>query len=151
MVTRERATSILNVVERELLTPRGLRTLSPSDPNYTGRYEGGPGSRDGAYHQGTVWPWLMGPYITALVKTFGRTAGQRFAATWLEDFQHHLQEACLGQVSEIFDGDTPHAPRGCVAQAWSVAELLRAIVEDVEQPAGYSTLPSLCVSTWGIE
>jgi predicted glycogen debranching enzyme len=147
MVTRERATSILNVVERELLTPRGLRTLSPSDPNYIGRYEGGPGSRDGAYHEGTVWPWLMGPYITALGKTFGRSAGQRFAAMWLEDFQHHLHEACLGQVSEIFDGDAPHAPRGCVAQAWSVAELLRAIVEDVEQPAGYSTLPSLCVST----
>ena len=134
MVSKERAVSILRVIERELLTPRGLRTLSPSDQNYTGRYEGGPGSRDGAYHQGTVWPWLMGPYITAYVKTFGREAGRKFAAMWLENFQQHLQEACLGQVSEIFDGDAPHAPRGCVAQAWSVAELLRAIVEYVEQP-----------------
>jgi len=76
----------------------------------------------------------MGSYITAYIKTFGRKAGQTFAATWLENFQQHLSEACLGQVSEIFDGDAPHAPRGCVAQAWSVGELLRAIVEDIEQP-----------------
>src|SRR5689334_11679279 len=130
MVSKERAVSILGVIERELLTPRGLRTLSPSDPNYIGRYEGGPGSRDGAYHQGTVWPWLMGPYITAYVKTFGRKAGRRLAAMWLENFQQHFHEACLGQVSEIFDGDAPHTPRGCVAQAWSVAELLRAVVEE---------------------
>ena len=134
MVTKDRAVSILKVVERELLTPRGLRTLSPSDPNYIGRYEGGPASRDGAYHQGTVWPWLIGPYITAYFKIFGRKAGRKFAAMWLENFQPHLHEAGVGQVSEIFDGDAPHAPRGCVAQAWSVAELLRAIVEDIEQP-----------------
>lgn len=134
MVSKERAISILRVVEGELLTPRGLRTLSPSDPNYIGRYEGGPGTRDGAYHQGTVWPWLMGPYITASVKALGREAGRRLAAIWLNNFQQHLHEACLGQVSEIFDGDAPHTPRGCVAQAWSVAELLRAIVEDIEQP-----------------
>src|SRR5689334_3658183 len=134
MVPKERATSILRVVERELLTPRGLRTLSPSDPNYVGSYEGGPATRDGAYHQGTVWPWLIGPYITAYVKTFGKDAGRDFAATWLENFEQHLHEAGLGQVSEIFDGDPPHNPRGCIAQAWSVAELLRAIVEDVQQP-----------------
>jgi predicted glycogen debranching enzyme len=134
MVPKERATSILGVIERELLTPRGLRTLSPADPNYIGRYEGGPSRRDGAYHQGTVWPWLMGPFITASIKTFGRREGRRFAAVWLENFQQHLSEACLSQVSEIFDGDAPHIPRGCVAQAWSVAELLRALVEDIEQP-----------------
>jgi predicted glycogen debranching enzyme len=134
MITRDRAVSILSVIERELLTPRGLRTLSLSDPNYIGRYEGGPSSRDSAYHQGTVWPWLMGPYISAYIKTFGRKAGRRFAAMWLDNFQQHLSEACLDQVSEIFDGDAPHAPRGCVAQAWSVAELLRAVVEDVERP-----------------
>ena len=133
IITQERAVRILSVIERDLLTPRGLRTLAPSDPNYIGRYEGGPATRDGAYHQGTVWPWLMGPYITAYVKTFGPTAGQRFASLWLENFQPHLHEACVGQISEIFDGDAPHAPRGCVAQAWSVAELLRAIVEDLEQ------------------
>ena len=133
MVPKDRAVSILSVIERELLTLRGLRTLSPSDPNYIGRYEGAPGTRDGAYHQGTVWPWLMGAYITASVKTLGRK-GRRLAAAWLENFQQHLLEAGLGQVSEIFDGDAPHAPRGCIAQAWSVAELLRAIVEDIEQP-----------------
>jgi glycogen debranching enzyme len=140
MVATDRAASILKVVERELLTPRGLRTLSPSDPNYIGRYEGAPATRDGAYHQGTVWPWLMGPYITAAVKTLGRDTGRRLAATWLENFEPHLHEACLGQVSEIFAGDAPHAPRGCVAQAWSVAELLRALVEDVEQPLTSSSV-----------
>ena len=134
MLSEERSASVLRVIERELLTPRGLRTLSPSDPNYIGRYEGNPGSRDAAYHQGTVWPWLMGPFITAYIKTFGGKAGRRFASSWLENFQPHLHEACLGQVSEIFDGDAPHAPRGCIAQAWSVAELLRAIVEYVHQP-----------------
>ena len=135
MVTSKRARSIMSAVERELLTPRGLRTLSPTDANYIGRYEGDPRSRDGAYHQGTVWPWLMGPFITAYVKTFGRKAGQDFANEWLSQFQAHLNEACLGQVSEIFDGDAPHTPRGCVAQAWSVAELLRAAIENV-----YSTI-----------
>jgi glycogen debranching enzyme len=71
----------------------------------------------------------MGSYITAYVKSFGRKAGREFAAKWIENFEAHLHEACLGQVSEIFDGDAPHAPRGCVAQAWSVAELLRAVIE----------------------
>ena len=136
MVSKARAESILRVVERELLTPRGLRTLSPCDPNYIGRYEGDPRSRDGAYHQGTVWPWLMGPFITAYVKTFGKKAGRRFASDWLSNFEEHLREACLGQVSEIFDGDAPHEPRGCVAQAWSVAELLRAVafIRSVARP-----------------
>ena len=133
MIAKQRAVSVLRVVERELLTPRGLRTLSPADPKYIGRYEGGPAVRDGAYHEGTVWPWLMGPYITAYTRIFGKKAGHRFAAMWLENFQDHLREACLGQVSEIFDGDAPHAPRGCVAQAWSVAELIRAAVENVDQ------------------
>lgn len=131
MVSKARARSILRVVERELLTPRGLRTLSPTDSRYVGRYEGDPRSRDGSYHQGTVWPWLMGPYITAHVKTFGENAGRRFATEWLKNFEDHLTEACLDQVSEIFDGDPPHTPRGCVAQAWSVAELLRTAVENV--------------------
>lgn len=131
MLSKERAASVLRVVERELLTPRGLRTLSPHDPNYIGRYEGDPRKRDGAYHQGTVWPWLMGPYISSYMKIFGKKAGRKFATEWFEQFQQHLDEACLGQVSEIFDGDAPHTPRGCVAQAWSVSELLRAAIEDV--------------------
>jgi len=131
MVSQERAESILRVVESELLTPRGLRTLSPSDPRYHGRYEGDSLGRDSVYHQGTVWPWLMGAYITAYVKTFGRKIGREVAAAWLQKFGEHFDEACLGQVSEIFDGDSRHAARGCLAQAWSVAELLRASVEDV--------------------
>ena len=146
MLANDRAVSILKVVERELLTPRGLRTLSPSDPNYIGRYEGGPGSRDGAYHQGTVWPWLMGPYLSAYVKTFGRETGREFGASWLKNFEEHLHEAGLGQVSEIFDGDSPHTPRGCVAQAWSIAELLRTIAEDLAQrdsPAVHDKAPTL--------
>ena len=131
MVSAERAEQILQVIERELLAPRGLRTLAPSDPRYAGRYQGDSRSRDSVYHQGTAWPWLMGPYITAYVKTFGEKAGRDVAAEWLEEFSKHLGEGCLGQVSEIFDGDAPYAPRGCVAQAWSVAEILRAAVEDV--------------------
>ena len=133
MVPKERAASILSVVERELLTPRGLRTLSPKDPNYVGLYQGGPRERDAVYHQGTVWPWLMGPYITAVAKTFGKEKGRTFATAWFEDFHGHLRDACLGQVSEIFDGDAPHHPRGCVAQAWSVSELLRAAIACREQ------------------
>ncbi len=128
MLSKDKAASVLRVVEQELLTPRGLRTLSPNDPNYIGRYEGDPRHRDGAYHQGTVWPWLIGPYITAYIKTFGKRAGRKFATTWLEQFHDHFHEACLGQVSEIFDGDAPHAPRGCVAQAWSVSELLESAI-----------------------
>ena len=142
MISKGRAASILRVVERELLTPRGLRTLSPSDPRYIGRYQGDPRSRDGAYHQGTVWPWLMGGYLTAYVKTFGEKTGREVAAEWLTNFDEHLSEACLGQVSEIFDGDAPFTPRGCVAQAWSVAELLRAAVEQV-----YIPLPTSRVAT----
>ncbi len=131
IIAPDKAEPVLRVIERDLLTPRGLRTLSPRDPNYIGRYVGGPRDRDSAYHQGTVWPWLMGPYLSAYIRTFGHDSGRRFAADWLEGFKVHLDEACLGQVSEIFDGDAPHAPKGCVAQAWSVAELLRVAVEDV--------------------
>ena len=131
MVSDDRAKSVMHVAERHLLTSRGLRTLSPTDSQYRPHYEGDPLSRDGAYHQGTVWPWLMGPYIKAYCKAFGAPAGREFGEDWLNNFHPHLEEACLGQVSEIFDGDEPHHPRGCVAQAWSVAELLRAAVEDV--------------------
>jgi glycogen debranching enzyme len=86
--------------------------------------------RDSAYHQGTVWPWLLGPFITAYVKTHG-PASRETARAWLSHFQSHLSEAGLGSVSEIFDGDAPHTPRGCIAQAWSVAELLRVSREDL--------------------
>ena len=86
-------------------------------------------SRDGAYHQGTVWGWLIGPFITAYLKANGNAdAARQQAREWINGFLPHLSEAGLGQVSEIFDGDAPHAPRGCAAQAWSVAELLRVAV-----------------------
>ena len=109
-----------------------LRSLAPSDPQYRGRYTGGPIERDGAYHQGTVWPWLMGPFITAYVKVNGGSdAARRQAAEWLAPLHDHLADAGLGHISEIFDGDAPHRPCGCIAQAWSVAEVLRAYIEDV--------------------
>ena len=130
MVPPGRARSILAVAERELLTPYGLRTLSPKDPRYCPRYEGDQIQRDSAYHQGTVWPWLLGPFITAYVKTHGRDAREK-ARGWLGKFPAHLSEAGLGSISEIFDGDPPHAPRGCIAQAWSVAEILRVTAEDL--------------------
>jgi predicted glycogen debranching enzyme len=132
MLTEEKARLVVEVVERELLTPYGLRSLARSDSRYRGRYEGGPEMRDGAYHQGTVWAWLLGPFITAYVRAHGRSAeSKRRAAAWLVPPCEHLKEAGLGHVSEIFDGDAPHTPRGCIAQAWSVAEILRAAVEDV--------------------
>ena len=130
LVEGERARRVLSVIDQHLLTPRGLRSLSPSDPAYCARYAGGPWERDGAYHQGTVWAWLIGPYITALCRCHGRAGRQRGRAL-LDGFAEHLHEAGLGTVSEIFDAEPPFAPCGCIAQAWSVAELLRAGVEDV--------------------
>jgi len=131
-VEGERARRVVEAVKRELLTPYGLRTLSPRDPRYRGRYEGDQWQRDGAYHQGTVWPWLLGPFITAFVRVAeDREAARREARGWIAGFRDHLHDAGLGQVSEIFDGDRPHRARGCIAQAWSVAEILRATVEDV--------------------
>jgi predicted glycogen debranching enzyme len=130
MLSRERSKAMLAVVERELLTPYGLRSLAPGDPRYRGRYEGDPRSRDGSYHQGTVWAWLMGPFASAYIRANGgsRRARER-AAGWIEAFSDHLREAGLGQISEIADGDPPHTPRGCIAQAWSVAEVLRVAAE----------------------
>lgn len=132
MLQPERARSVVGIVERELLTPYGLRSLAPSHPNYRGRYEGDSLSRDGAYHQGTVWAWLIGPFINAYLKVNEHSAESRAQArVWLRAFREHLTDAGLGQVSEIFDGDPPHIPRGCIAQAWSVAELLRCEVEEL--------------------
>ncbi len=132
MLPPEKEKLIVDVVTRELLTPLGLRTLSPHDPNYHPRYEGDVRERDSAYHQGTVWPWLMGPFISAYVKVHERSADARKQAeAWLKPFEEHLKTAGLGQISEIADGDPPHTPRGSIAQAWSVAELLRAGVEDI--------------------
>jgi len=134
MLPADKERQIVDVVQRELLTPLGLRSLSPNDAHYRPRYEGGVRERDSAYHQGTVWPWLMGPFISAYVKVHRRSVEARSQAElWFRGFDEHLRTACLGQVSEIADADSPHTPRGCVAQAWSVAELLRAAAEDIYQ------------------
>jgi len=124
------AKRVVDAVQRHLLTPYGLRTLAPSDPQYRGRYEGGPVSRDGAYHQGTVWPWLMGPFISAYLHVNGRTPQTRSQVElWLEEFRRYIEEEGVGQVPEVFDGDAPQRAGGCIAQAWSVAEILRAAVQ----------------------
>jgi predicted glycogen debranching enzyme len=131
MVPKPLARSVLVTVEEHLLTPYGLRTLSPKDPAYRGRYEGGPEKRDSAYHQGTVWPWLLGAYATAFRRVNGdgpkNAKAIRHLLAPLGDF---LLGDGLGQIPEIFDGDAPHRPRGCVAQAWSVAEILRIAVDE---------------------
>jgi glycogen debranching enzyme len=132
ITTGERARAVVRKVEQELLTPYGLRSLSPRHPEYRGRYEGDAYSRDTAYHQGTVWAWLLGPFITAYLRVNDRSPESVATARgWLHNFRAHLREAGLGQISEIFDGDAPHEPRGCVAQAWSVAEILRCELEEV--------------------
>jgi glycogen debranching enzyme len=113
--------------ELELLTTRGLRTLAPKNPAYVGRYLGGPDERDRAYHQGTVWPWLFGFHVEATVRAFpGDDERCSRLAGLLAEFLPHLVGQGLGHVSEVFDGDPPHRPGGAIAQAWSVAELLRA-------------------------
>ena len=127
----DKALRVVEVIEWELLTPYGLRTLSPRDPNYRGQYSGDARTRDEAYHQGTVWPWLLGPFLSAYVQAHGSTAEARErAGRFLDALRRHLRQAGVGQMSEVFDGDPPHRPGGCIAQAWSVAELLRTYVED---------------------
>jgi predicted glycogen debranching enzyme len=126
MLTRERAASIVEVARRDLLTPFGLRTLAPADPQYRGRYEGDPVSRDGAYHQGTVWPWLLGPFIEAyLWVNEGSAEARRQAAEWAKPLMEYMEGEGTGQVPEVFDGDAPQRAGGAIAQAWSVGELLR--------------------------
>ncbi len=135
LLTKPKQKAVLKVIEEELLTPYGLRTLSPHDPAYMGMYRGGEIARDSAYHQGTVWAWLMGAYISGYLNVNGRTAANRKKLEKLLDpFVEHLQQAGLGSISEIFDGDAPHHPRGCISQAWSVAEILRVYVEELSEP-----------------
>jgi predicted glycogen debranching enzyme len=127
VLDRARWQAVMEVIRRDLLTTVGLRSLAPRAPAYVGTYIGSPLERDSAYHQGTVWGWLMGPYITAYRKTF--SGKDREIAQLIAGMEEHLTEAGLGQISEIFDGDSPHTPRGCPAQAWSVGELLRVMRE----------------------
>jgi predicted glycogen debranching enzyme len=118
---------VVQVVKDRLLTPRGLRSLAPEEPDYKSKYYGDLRARDAAYHQGTVWPWLIGPFVDAWLRVYpdDRSGARQF----LEGLIGHLNEACIGSVSEIFDAEEPYTPRGCIAQAWSVAELLRAFLK----------------------
>ena len=127
MIDGDRARQILKAVEKYLWTPAGLRSLAPGEPGYAGHYEGGVRERDGSYHQGTVWPWLMGAFVEAWLRTHGNDAEARKNARqrFLEPLLAGLDEAGLGHVSEIADGDLPQTPRGCPFQAWSVGEVLR--------------------------
>ena len=125
--------------ERQLWTPLGLRTLAPGAEGYTPRYEGGIRERDGAYHQGTVWPWLLGPFVDAWVRVRGGGADVRTEARrrFFQPLLDHLSVAGVGHISEIADADPPHTPRGCPFQAWSVGEALRLdrlVLEAPEAP-----------------
>jgi predicted glycogen debranching enzyme len=130
MLGNDKNGQVVDVVQRELLTPFGLRTLARGDTRYKGMYIGDGRSRDQAYHNGTVWPWLLGPYVTACRKAQSSN-DYELKNRLIFLFTQQITQAGLGTISEIFDGDSPHTPRGCIAQAWSVAEPLRAYVEDI--------------------
>jgi predicted glycogen debranching enzyme len=122
--------AVMDVVTERLLTPVGLRSLAPGHPDYKSKYYGDLRSRDAAFHQGTVWAWLIGPYIDAWLKLH---PGERAEARRLvEGLVPHLDEQCIGSISEVFDAEPPYTPRGCIAQAWSVAEALRCWVKTAQ-------------------
>jgi glycogen debranching enzyme len=115
---------VLRVVQERLLTPVGLRSLAPGHPDYQAQYFGDLRARDAAYHQGTVWGWLIGPFVDAWMRVHPEDPGS--ARKFLAGFEEHLSQACIGSISEVFDAEPPFHARGCIAQAWSVAEVLRA-------------------------
>jgi predicted glycogen debranching enzyme len=127
LLSQEKARRVVDAVEMLLLTPVGLRSLAPSEPGYAPHYQGGSRERDAIYHQGTVWPWLIGPFVEAWVRVRGSTskAKAEARAKFLPPIYQHLNEAGLGHISEICDAEPPHTPRGCPFQAWSLGELLR--------------------------
>lgn len=127
----ERARAVVDGVESRLWTPLGLRSLAPGEPGYVATYRGGPRERDASYHQGTVWPWLLGPFVEAWVRVRGGTpeARQEARARFLSPLEAHLADAGIGHVSEIADAEAPHEPAGCPFQAWSVAEALRLVAQ----------------------
>ncbi len=127
VLDRERWEAVIGVVRERLLTPVGLRSLAPGHPDYKPTYDGDLRARDAAYHQGTVWGWLIGPFVDAWLRV--HPTDKEGARKLLSGFSDHLAEACLGSISEVFDAEEPYTPRGCVAQAWSVAEVLRCLVK----------------------
>ncbi len=136
ILAREHWEPVLQTVRSKLLTPYGMRTLAPGHADYKAKYFGDLRSRDAAYHQGTVWAWLIGPYIDAWLKVYPHDAAN--ARKWLEDFAEHLNHGCIGSISEIFDATDPYTPRGCIAQAWSVAEVLRCLIRTERPEAAHS-------------
>ncbi len=130
VLDRGRWAGVMQVVHDRLVTPVGLRSLAPSHPDYKPKYFGDLRSRDAAYHQGTVWAWLIGPFVDAWLKVYPED--RRGAQQLLQGFDAHLSEACVGSISEIFDADAPYVPRGCIAQAWSVAEVLRCLLKTAD-------------------
>jgi predicted glycogen debranching enzyme len=131
ILEREHWESVLDVVQKKLLTPFGLRSLAPGEKDYKSSYDGDLRARDAAYHQGTVWAWLIGPFIDAWLKV--HPGDRETAKTFLHSFADHLASACAGTISEIFDAEPPFTPRGCCAQAWSVAEVLRCFAKTAER------------------
>ena len=146
LLTGGRAEKVMLVVEAELLTPLGLRSLEPGNPHYVPHYRGGVLERDGAYHQGTVWPWLIGPFVEGWLRVNGNTEMNRMEARerFLSPLHEHLAQAGLGHITEVADGDPPFTPGGCPFQAWSLGELLRLEQrvlqpERTEKPAATTT------------
>ena len=133
ILDRSRWQPVLDTVRQKLLTPVGLRSLAPDEPDYKPRYDGDLRARDAAYHQGTVWAWLIGPFIDAWLKVYPDRRNE--AKGFLAGFEPTLSEACIGSISEVFDAEYPHMPRACIAQAWSVAEVLRCHVMLEELPS----------------
>ncbi len=127
ILDESRWTPVVHICKKRLLTPVGLRSLAPGDKDFKPRYDGDLRARDAAYHQGTVWAWLIGPFIDAWLKVHPEDF--KTARGFLDGFKPHLREACVGSISEIFDAEPPFTPRGCCAQAWSVAEVLRCFVK----------------------
>ena len=136
VLDRTRWPAVLEVAQRELLTPVGLRSLAPGHPDYQPRYDGDLRSRDAAYHQGTVWAWLAGPFVDAWLQQYPQD--REVPRRLLDGLMAHLEEAGMGSISEVFDAEAPFTPRGCIAQAWSVAEALRIAV-GLAQPAEVAT------------
>jgi glycogen debranching enzyme len=136
--------SVMRIVRDRLLTPVGLRSLAPQDPDYKPKYFGDLRARDAAYHQGTVWAWLVGPFVDAWLKVFPEDVATVRRA--VDGFVPHLDDGCIGSISEVFDAEAPFTARGCVAQAWSVAELLRVWIRLAKKTAEPSAEPRVVAS-----
>ena len=126
MLEKSQMKSILDIADKDLVTRRGLRTLSPRNKFYQGLYKGNQEERDRAYHQGTVWPWLLGPFCEGWLKVYGNQGVQKVRKL-IYGLEEVMSEHGISTISEIYDGDPPHAPRGAISQAWSVGEILRII------------------------